>query len=277
MFMRLAFSVTAHLEAEILLIDEVLAVGDIKFQEKCLGRLAEHRARGATILFISHDLNAVKGICNRVMWLDRGEVREIGDAEPVIAHYAETMLPEVTDLSRGASRPIPAPVLPGDGNGAQPASPRDTLTLTGVTLLNDAGEPTDRFRTGDRMVIEIDYLAGRPVRDLMFAFGIEDLHSFICYGTSSAADGITVDVAQGPGRARVIIERLNLLTGTYKVTAAARQADTNLEYDILLNAAFFQVLSGSAESGVFYLEHTWELTPPAEVAKQSQKRVIRDP
>jgi lipopolysaccharide transport system ATP-binding protein len=265
MYMRLGFAVAAHVEAQILLIDEVLAVGDIGFQEKCLGRLAEQRARGATILFVSHDLNAVKGCCGRVMWLDRGEVREIGDAESVIAHYAESMLPSVRDLSRRPTHRIPTAEMLRDGDGAQPLAPRETLTLTGVTLLNDAGEPADQFRTGERMVIQIDYVAGHPVRELMFAFGIENLNNFICYGTSSQADGITMDIASGPGRVRIIIERLNLLTGTYKITAAARRADTNLEYDILLNAAFFQMRSGSAESGVFYLEHTWEVASTAGV------------
>jgi ABC-type polysaccharide/polyol phosphate transport system ATPase subunit len=267
MYMRLGFAVAAHVEADILLIDEVLAVGDIGFQEKCLGRLAEQRARGATILFVSHDLNAVKGCCSRVMWLDHGVVREIGDAETVIAHYAESMLPSVKDLSRRLVPEIPPAEPIGNGDGL---APRETLTLTGVTLLDGAGEPAEQFRTGERMVIQIDYVAGRPVRDLMFAFGIEDLNNFICYGTSSLADGITMDIAPGPGRVRIIIEHLNLLTGTYKITAAARRADTNLEYDILLNAAFFQMRSGSAESGVFYLEHRWEVAPTA-------KEVMRDP
>jgi ABC-type polysaccharide/polyol phosphate transport system ATPase subunit len=265
MYMRLGFAVAAHVESRVLLIDEVLAVGDVAFQQKCLARLAQQRMQGAAILFVSHDLNAVKGCCSRVAWLDRGELRAIGAAEAVIAQYTEAMLPSTEDLALRPTRGVPVEIGRSSGNGAHPGASESPVVITAVNLLNSEEAPSTLFHTADRLIIEIEYVATRPVPDPVFAFGIEDLRGIVCYGSSSQSDGVASQCVEGPGSARVVIERLPLLTGAYKVNAAVRDGATNLIYDLLLNAAVFRVHSSRPGIGMIYLEHAWEMARgPAE-------------
>jgi ABC-type polysaccharide/polyol phosphate transport system ATPase subunit len=257
MYMRLGFAVAAHVESEILLIDEVLAVGDLPFQQRCLARLGQQRMQGTAILFVSHDLNAVKGCCSRVAWLHHGELRAIGDADTVIAQYMESMLPSPEELALAPAH-VPAGT-PVNGSGPHAAAPGSPIAITAVRLLNAAGEPAAQFHTGDRLVLEIRYLARRPVRDPVFAFGIEDLNGFICYGSSSQSDGVTLECVEGAGSVRIVIDRLPLLTGAFRVNTGIRDGESNLTYDLILNAAVFRVHAARAGIGMFYVEHTWDL------------------
>ena len=154
MYIRLAFAVAAHLEPEILIIDEVLAVGDAVFQKKCLGKMDEVARSGRTVLFVSHNMGAVKSLTNRVIWLDRGDVREDGPPDVVIDHYL-----------RGAE----AQSADGRFDGKFLSSNRSShekylgqLRVTGVQLRDSAGTPTAIFREGSEVSVELEFEATQP-------------------------------------------------------------------------------------------------------------------
>ncbi|WP_084141453.1 ABC transporter ATP-binding protein [Hyphomonas johnsonii] len=150
MYTRLAFAVAAHLEPEILIIDEVLAVGDARFQARCLGKMGDVAKQGRTVLFVSHNMAAVTSFCPRTIWLDRGHVKEIGSTQGIVTRY----------LQHG-----------GEDSGhvrfdtaAAPGS--DAVRLLGVRTRNGAGQTTNTFGTNERIRVELDYETLRPTKGL---------------------------------------------------------------------------------------------------------------
>jgi lipopolysaccharide transport system ATP-binding protein len=137
MYMRLAFAVAAHLEPEILLVDEVLAVGDAAFQKKCLGKMSSVAGEGRTVLFVSHNMSAIQNLCPRALWLDSGRVREAGPTGPVVQHYLEAMgsvqtvpLAERSDrVGDGSARMLWLSVEPDDGTGVVRTGSRLRLVI----------------------------------------------------------------------------------------------------------------------------------------------------
>ena len=151
MYVRLAFSVAAHLEPEILLVDEVLAVGDAEFQRRCLGRMEEIGESGRTVLFVSHNMQAMTRLCDRVILLDGGEVVEDGESSAVVAHYLQS------DLGTGSSRTWPDPAAaPGD----------DLARLRSVRIVDEHGKQLDAVDVRQRIGIEVGFSVlreGEPV------------------------------------------------------------------------------------------------------------------
>lgn len=155
MYTRLAFAVAAHLDPEILLVDEVLAVGDASFQRKCLGKMGEVAQAGRTVVFVSHNLGAVQSLCQRVIWLQHGRLVEVGPSSSVIAKY----------LSAGAERTEDGVTWSG---ASAPECPE--LALRRVRLLDQLGTPRTTFRTDDEILVEMDYDVKQPVRGMRLSF-----------------------------------------------------------------------------------------------------------
>ena len=141
MYTRLAFAVAAHLEPEILIVDEVLAVGDAKFQARCLGKMGEVASEGRTVLFVSHNMSAIANFCPQTIWMDRGRIREIGRTNEIVAHYLED----------GGSN---SGVVSFDPESA-PGS--DAVRLLGLRAKNAAGVVTTNFATNEPVTIEVEY------------------------------------------------------------------------------------------------------------------------
>jgi ABC-2 type transport system ATP-binding protein/lipopolysaccharide transport system ATP-binding protein len=144
MYLRLAFAVAAHLEPDVMVVDEVLAVGDAEFQRKCLGRMEEVGAEGRTVVFVSHDMEAIAQLCTRCVWLDRGEVQRIGPTA------------EVVDAYLGAARG-PDGALPAEGIGTGAAR------LLGVRVLDASGAPVTALRREEPMTVEVRWRLDEPV------------------------------------------------------------------------------------------------------------------
>lgn len=273
MFMRLAFSVAAHVDADVLIIDEALSVGDARFTQKCMRYLKEFRAKGS-ILFVSHDLGAVTGLCDRAVWLDRGVVRGQGPAIEVCERYVASQFENpATDMlpgSHGASA-IPAPA--GERvvlyNAATAAKPRGGLTScspfnpgangfgVGGAALTDAGlvDPVngarlDRVAEGQevdlRIVAKADVAVERPI----FGFYIKDRLGQLLLGDNTyRADLPQVPIAAGESMAARFRFRWPALAhGPYTLTVAL--ADGTMEHHVhrqwLHDAVVFEVLSSSA-------------------------------
>jgi lipopolysaccharide transport system ATP-binding protein len=165
MFVRLAFAVASHMEPEILLVDEVLAVGDAAFQKKCLGKLGEVGRNGRTVLFVSHNMATILNLCGKVAVLDRGRLIFLGDCEQGISYYMNAnntaSAGAEVDLTEHPNRRVGCKRILGE-----------------LRLLNSAGKPTSEFLSGEPITLELDVAAPRPVEKPCFAIGIED--SFGC-------------------------------------------------------------------------------------------------
>ncbi|MDW4549989.1 ABC transporter ATP-binding protein [Defluviimonas sp. D31] len=196
MKLRLGFSVAVHVEPKILLIDEVLAVGDIEFQKKCLRRIAEFKENGCAIVLISHDLGTVRRVCDRVLWLDRGQVRAIGAPESVVSAY-EGESSGVTSM---------------DGWGE----------VAGVTLRDPAGAGIETLAPGAGLTVGVALRALRPISRPQVGITIADASGHVCFDADSLADGVDMPDLTGNADLSVEIARLDLTPGHYTVSVSLR-------------------------------------------------------
>jgi lipopolysaccharide transport system ATP-binding protein len=193
MHVRLAFSVAAHLEPEILLVDEVLAVGDAEFQQRCLGRMEDFSGTGRTVLFVSHNMQTINQLCDRVIWLDEGAVAEDGDPSTVVTHYLHS-----TSYATGAYMSWPDDeTAPGD----------DLARLLSVRALDESGELTETVDVREALGIEIRYRILRPGPPVFAKIRVRDRRSDIAFNAmdteshaeESSEPGVYTSTAWIPG------------------------------------------------------------------------------
>jgi hypothetical protein len=203
MVVRLGFAVAAHVGAEVLLMDEVLAVGDARFQQRCLGRLRQLRQEGVTTVLVSHNLPTVGLFCERAAWLQRGEVVACGPAGEVIEAY-----------QRDATRMEVAAAGAKDG---------EVLFVEDVRLLNSAGEETWNFRYGDELRIRLTYRCrGRLVRPA-FTLTVRGTEGRV-FQASMLLDGRRPEVLEGRGALECVFRRLPLAPGSYHIVGSAKES-----------------------------------------------------
>lgn len=173
MYVRLAFAVAAHLNPEILIVDEVLAVGDAAFQRKCLGKMHDvARDGGRTVLFVSHNMAAVRGLCNRALLLGGGRLEADGDTESIIGAYMRAGGTADESVAHFAADDAPEP---------------DTMRFTTVRVVDDAGKTLVGAIDSDRaLTLVAEYVIGRPIRDLRIGFGLENAEGVLLCGANDA-------------------------------------------------------------------------------------------
>jgi lipopolysaccharide transport system ATP-binding protein len=210
MRMRLAFSVAAHLDPDILMLDEVLAVGDLAFQQKCLRRVEDLTSQGRTILFVSHNLGHIVQFCNRVIWLDQGQIRFDGETTTGITQYQEAQLPpqdNFSDLSQRTDR---------TGTGI--------VQFTQVSILDAQLNPCASATTGQAIAIELKYRYQQPLltpaTDVFACIVVENENQQRLFGLPSEV--LPIDLSQIPTEASLIcrVSRLPLVPGIYTLSIA---------------------------------------------------------
>ena len=217
MYVRLAFAVAAHLEPEILVVDEVLAVGDAAFQRKCLGQMGAAAHSGRTVLLVSHNMAAIQSLCNMVILLRQGQVAHIGDADAAIAQYMSEAQPseaaEVDLTEHTARRP-----------GCQPL-------LRRVRFMNTKGEPTLRFKAGETLLIELTVDPSRSLHQPQFGIGVDDVMGLrICSWCTYLSVSELPQLAR-PSKVICRVDRLPLIPGKYVLSLSA-----GVPHDPLLDA-----------------------------------------
>ena len=251
MYVRLAFAVAAHLEPNILVIDEVLAVGDAAFQKKCLGRMEEVTKEGRTVLFVSHNTAAIANLCDRVILLERGSVEFDGGVDEGLLRY-------VDNVSSDSGGDMDLTSHPSRRTSCLPLLKR-------VRLLDAAGEPRSCFFSGDPMTIELTYDPIRPLVDPQFGIGFDDwmgtrIFSLATYLSDSQLPPL-------PERSRVTcsIDSLNLAPGHYVLSLSAGTNGETL-VDNLVHAISFNVEAGdfygngrigSRDLGIVHVRSRW--------------------
>ena len=300
MYMRLGFSVAVHVDPEILLVDEVLAVGDEGFSLKCLDKFAEFKRRGKTILLVTHGLSMVERFCDEAVWLEGGKNQTTGDPKRVVQMYltdverAEDQLLAATD-AKAKQEPVivlpPEPVddetppthepsvspVSSEGIATEPEVQADpdepptdmfmategrwgsgTVRIEEVTLEGDQGL-AHVFHTGEQMTIRMQVVADQPVDDFAFGISIFTTEGVCCYGTNTQIEKHESASLDGAGEVSFVIERLDLVEGTYKLDVAVHKRD-GFSYDYHRLLYTFRVKSRTKDVGVYRPRHTWRFS-----------------
>ncbi|MDH7474364.1 MAG: ABC transporter ATP-binding protein [Anaerolineae bacterium] len=243
MYMRLGFSVAAHTDPQILLVDEVLAVGDAAFQRKCLERINDLRRQGVTVLFVSHSVDTVRSLCNRVLWLNEGHLVADDSAEAVVQRYLEHSWGREGDAGPG-----------GDehrwGSGK--------IRIVRVRLLDGEGRERQQFRTGEPLGVEMQYRAERRVERPVFGLAIHRSDGVHITGPNSRFAGLDILAVEGEGTVTYTIPTLSLLEGLYHISVSAHNWGDTEMYDYHDRMYSFWVLPGEGERyGVVTLRGEW--------------------
>jgi ABC-type polysaccharide/polyol phosphate transport system ATPase subunit len=263
MYMRLGFAVAINVDPDVLLVDEVLAVGDEAFTHKCLDKFAEFRRRGRTILLVTHSLDLVTRFCDQALWLDSGVVKANGDPKRVIdAYLMDVAASEDRELSGAApTAEIPNPdAEPADMfKAAEGRWGSREAEITAVELIGASGRSAHLFKSGERVDIRLHVRANQRVNDFAFGVGIFNADGICCYGTNTHIEGGSASELSGEGMVVLTIDSLDLVEGTYKLDVAVhRQNGVPYDYHRLLYT--FRVKSARKDVGIFRPPHHWSFS-----------------
>jgi ABC-type polysaccharide/polyol phosphate transport system ATPase subunit len=261
MYLRLGFSISAHLEPEILLLDEVLAVGDGAFQTKCLERVNTLKAAGTTIVFISHNLSAVQHLCERALLMRRGELVASGPTQGVIAEYERSAVADAR------------PERPDDAGAA---GAEKEIEIGAVALFDVEGRNTTSFSVGDPVRVRIEYAARAAVDDVVFEVGFFSVFGNLRCEFTTERSAERVDLSPGAGSVEFFCPENGLVTGTYSVRAVVRRRDKptfdNIDQS---RGAILNVDQANLVHGGFYMPHTWVLSHNGSTASETVTRRSR--
>ena len=254
MYMRLGFAIAVTVDPDILLIDEVLAVGDESFQHKCVSKIQEFKGQGKTIVLVTHDLGSVERLCDEAVWLEGGRLMARGGPREIIDRYLGQVAQEEAAVLDAAHEQAEEALSAGT---AQRWGSRE-IEITAVRLTDQAGHERYLYETGEPCTIRLAFRAQRPIEDPVFGIGIFRKDGVCCYGTNTAIDGLAVSKLAGSGEVAVRIGRLELVEGEYLLDVAAHARD-GYPYDYHSRLYTLAVRSRTKDTGVARLAHDWEI------------------
>ena len=237
---RLGFAIAAHLDPDVLLIDEVLSVGDVGFQDKCVTRMRELLARGIPLIFVSHNLTAVVDLCTRAILVDHGVVKFDGAPAEAVRTFRS---------ARSTA-------------GIEQPATDSAIRITDVRLLRADGGASPLFDTGGRMTIRVGYRAHRPIVQPHVAIDIHSADGVYCAGINTRMDACSLGTLTGDGSVDLVIPRLALLPGCYTISAGILDPAGLRALDLHARAYPFSVASNRRDFGFVYLEHAWRHNQP---------------
>jgi ABC-type polysaccharide/polyol phosphate transport system ATPase subunit len=275
MYMRLGFAVATHVDPDVLLVDEVLAVGDEGFTHKCLDKFGDFKRRGKTILLVTHSLNLVERFCDEAVWLDAGRKRLDGDPKRVIDAYIsdverdeekflaasdEKAQHEVVQAPPAETAPAPPPTVDDPTSDMMKASEgrwgSRQVEILDVALLDRAGQPAHVFHSGDPMIVRLAIRAEQPVDDCVFGVALFNAEGTCVYGTNTEIDSIETQSLTGDAQVTVSFQALELVEGTYKIDVAAHKRD-GVPYDYHRLLHTFRIKSRTQDVGIYRPRHEW--------------------
>jgi ABC-type polysaccharide/polyol phosphate transport system ATPase subunit len=261
MYMRLGFAVAAHIDPDIILVDEVLAVGDESFQTKCMKRMQDLRREGKTIIFISHSMDSVRLLCKQVLLLSHGNVLAIGEPAEVITQYRTTAALERNSAFRLSSD---EELSPGELSDLE-------ASILSVRVLDQFGQPCEQIETGDSVQLECNFRANTPIPDAAFGIAIFRADGIYVYGPNTYLDNIDVEALDGDGRVTLTYESVNLLPGMYHFKVAIFHKDDTMHPIIAWErAATLTVSANNLSGGIVDLAHSWEIKAQIGAMETSQ-------
>jgi len=228
MYVRLGFSVAINVDPDVLLIDEVLAVGDEEFQRKCLERVSDLRSAGKTIVVVTHSLTTVRSLCDEAIWIEEGEVREAGRADAVADAYLGTVH---VDLQAAQD--------------ADPDSAWSKLRISEIELLDKGGRAVAQASTGDTVTFRLHYEATEPITSPVFSFAIHTPEGVHVTAPNTKEAAVAIDRVEGAGHVDLQVDRLMLLLGSYDLSAECTNDSFSHTYHQRHRALRFDVKPGS--------------------------------
>jgi lipopolysaccharide transport system ATP-binding protein len=245
MAVRLGFAVAAHINPDILLVDEVLAVGDAAFQAKCLNKLAELREQAKTIVLVSHNMTNIIQHCNRVVWLDRGTVRAVGAPETIVEEYLRAV-----SSSAPATRSADS-MIDGDA----------PVRIVSVVARNHRGESNEPLVYGTSASLDVEYEVVGPVVDPVLGITFENANGQALGGLTSRFAGMKLDVSQPRGTVRLVLDPVIFTRGLYKLSVSLQDERLQRFYDVWSRSTSFSVegpsLASREVSGHVIYPHRW--------------------
>ena len=245
MYVRLAFAVAINVDPQLLIIDEILAVGDVTFQQKCLEKFVDFRSQGRTIVLVTHAMNSVKDMCDRAIWLTHGVVTGEGDPAELVEAYTEMMLGDRNRNEDGSVR---------RGSGE--------IQIERVELLVGASDtPVKRFRTSDSIRLRLHYSARKSVPKPVIGFAIEHLGGATVTAPCTRDVGLLPEFISGEGYVEIAMDNVAMLPGTYDLHTSITDFNRQHEYDNLHLALRFDVMTGKPyeTGGVVTLRPMWTI------------------
>jgi lipopolysaccharide transport system ATP-binding protein len=292
MYMRLGFSVAIHVQPDILLVDEVLAVGDQAFQLQCLDRIGEMKRQGVTILLVTHSLGNVREMCDRAIWLNEGQIQNDGPVEQVLEQYMTTVraadeqaLQRAEAIRRKrqptgaavrpdqpAKSPKPGEPVSGSADSKRQAGQWGTTRRWGsgegeisrVQFLDGGGQEQRSFETGETFVVRMHFAAHQRIERPQFGLALYHAKGFHISGPNTTFSGLEIDAIEGEGYIDYIIESLPLLEGTYLVSVSLGDHEGTHPFDYQHLAYTFRVRQNDAvqeKYGSFLIPSSWHMGP----------------
>jgi ABC-type polysaccharide/polyol phosphate transport system ATPase subunit len=254
MYVRLGFAVAVHVDPDVLLIDEVLSVGDEEFSQKCVAKIQEMKFRGVTLVFVTHQLDQVRNLCDRALWLDKGEARVVGDPVRVVDDYLQEV---------AGAKPAPLEEKKEE-QPAQSEAPKEEeerwgsgeVILKRVALTDREGRDLVALGAGTAVTIEMDVEVKVPQDDFVFGVGIFHADGTCVYGTNTDLEGLAPEKLDANGRVRFIVPSLDLIAGAYRIDAAVHTRNSRA-FDYRRGCIRFVVGSRVHDVGVYRPQHEW--------------------
>ncbi|MBO0691741.1 MAG: ABC transporter ATP-binding protein [Acidimicrobiaceae bacterium] len=243
MYVRLGFSVAINVDPDVLLVDEVLAVGDEAFQRKCNEKFFDLRSQKKTIVLVSHAMGGVQNLCDRVAWFEHGRLMKVGEPRDVIEAYVGNVHVDRAVDEEGHNRW-------GSGEGR----------VVEVELLDPRGHPTTHVRTGDPATLRLHYQIDEPIERPVFGLAFHTLEGFLLSGTNSREAGCVPEKLSGRGYVDIRFNPFRLLPATYDLHVSLVDYSLMHPYDYRQNVLRFDVLRGPmAEAGWVSLGGRWQI------------------
>jgi ABC-2 type transport system ATP-binding protein len=263
MYVRLGFSVATNVDPDVLLVDEVLAVGDEAFQRKCLDRVRQFQHDGRTIVFVTHGVDLVRQICDRAVVLDHGRMIEVGDPSVAVRTFRESLL---AGAQVAEAEPAPAAdgAAPATGDGAVPAEELDHGTaqerkrnlrvrITEVAFEHPHADERPYLLPGEPLTVRVGFDAAEEVEEVVFGLAIYDVEGQLLLGSNTALLGQRVGPVLGAGEVRFTLEGVPLHDGSYPVTIGIHSPDEGVVYDWWEQRERFAVMSPGRAAGLLAL------------------------
>jgi lipopolysaccharide transport system ATP-binding protein len=261
MRMRLGFAIAIHMRPEILLVDEVLAVGDKSFQLRCLDKIYELKRQGIAIVFVTHALASVQEMCDRAIWLDGGQIQADGPVGSVVDEYLAQTYAKDEEYLMIAQSADEEDESDADTDSFQRWGSREA-EIVQVQFLDDRDQERRIFKTGDTFVVRMHFEAKERIEEPQFGLAIHHSNGFHINGPNTVFAGLDIEAIEGEGSVDYVVEHLPLLEGAYQLTASIYNLDGTHAYDHHHQAYTFRVRANSdveEKYGTFLIPSTWRL------------------
>ena len=261
MYMRPAFSVAINVEADVLLIDEILAVGDVSFQKKCFEKLREIKYSGTTIVIVSHSLQQIEQICDKSIWIEKGHIRQIGNPKEIHLKYLKEMEEERQRLIHEAQKNKENDIEDRDSFCGKKVirSGSGEVYFTNVTLKDKEEKLQNVYKSHDFMQVQYDFVNKSDIEEAVFSVRIYKDDNTHCYGTTSDIECNDTIKIKGKNKFIVDFDDLCLLDGNYMIDVDVKDKTGDIVYDSIHDTIRFDVINEDGRTGVCAIRTSWKV------------------